>query len=385
MKFVLFSHPTFSVSQSMPRFARMIEAGMTARGHDVQVWTVHPRFYKIPFERMRKWFGYLDQFVIFPLEVRWRMLRLPKDTLFVFTDQALGPWIPLTKRRPHVIHCHDFLALRSSRGEFPEIATSWTGRLYQSLIQSGFAKGRNFISVSGNTQRELHRFLVHKPTISEVVYNGLNYPYYRLPVADAKREIHALSAPLPNEGFILHVGGNQWYKNRAAVLEIYEELAARMDRPPALWMVGMPPPEQLRERMRRLKRGQARFISGITNRQLQACYSLARALIFPSLEEGFGWPIVEAMACGCPVVTTAAAPMTEIGGSAAVFVPRVRVDDQRSIAGAAGALADLLSEGVSQTVARRSSGARQAQRFSTEAAMSQYERVYRSVLDSHGV
>jgi glycosyltransferase involved in cell wall biosynthesis len=384
MKIVMFSHPAFSVSQSMPRFAKMIEAGMKARGHEVEMWTADPRFYRIPLKRLKKWLGYLDQFVVFPVEAWLRMLRLPKDTLFVFTDQALGPWIKLVGRRPHVIHCHDLLALRSSLGEFPDTSTSWTGRLYQSYIQSGFTKGRNFISVSGNTRQELHRFLEEKPILSEVVYNGLNYPYSRLHVDEAGRELQALSVPWPEEGFILHVGGNQWYKNRAAVLAIYEELAARLDRPPALWMAGLPPPESLRERARNLKAGRVHFISGMTNLQLQACYSLARALIFPSLEEGFGWPIVEAMSCGCPVLTTGAAPMTEIAGDAAVFVPRVRVSDRSSVEHAADALERLLSEDVPEAEERRSRGMQQAAKFSTDAAISKYERVYREVLDGHG-
>lgn len=384
MKIVLFSHPDFSVSQSMPRFARMIEGGMAERGHEVQVWTAHPRLYRLPIKRLKKWLGYFDQFIVFPLEARWRLRHLPEDTLFVFADQALGPWVSLVKKRPHLIHCHDFLALRSSLGEFPGIDVSWTGRIYQSYIRSGFARGVNFVSVSSNTQHELHRFLSREPDLSTVVYNGLNFPYSRLSQIDAHREIRDLKVQFENEGFVLHVGGNQWYKNREAVLAIYEKMASELDRPPALWMVGAPPSEPLLERMQRMKYGRAYFISGASNRQLQACYSLARALIFPSLEEGFGWPIVEAMACGCPVVTTDAAPMTEIGGDAVVYIPRVRVDDESAIAHAASKLEKLLSEDASQADVRRSSGVRQAQLFSTEAAISKYENVYLEVLAANG-
>ena len=60
-------------------------------------------------------------------------------------------------------------------------------------------------------------------------------------------------------------------------------------------------------------------LSGVSETQLQALYSLAAALIFPSWHEGFGWPIAEAQACGCPVFTSMRPPMTEVGGDAAGY------------------------------------------------------------------
>jgi glycosyltransferase involved in cell wall biosynthesis len=53
---------------------------------------------------------------------------------------------------------------------------------------------------------------------------------------------------------------------------------------------------------------------------LRALYSGATGLIFPSLQEGFGWPIIEAQACGCPVFTSNILPMTEVGGHGAVYI-----------------------------------------------------------------
>ena len=67
--------------------------------------------------------------------------------------------------------------------------------------------------------------------------------------------------------------------------------------------------------------GKVKFITGLTDEQVCAIYNLAKVLLFPSLYEGFGWPIAEAFACGCPVITTNAAPMTEVGGSAAIYIP----------------------------------------------------------------
>ena len=68
---------------------------------------------------------------------------------------------------------------------------------------------------------------------------------------------------------------------------------------------------------------QVHIINGVSDEQLKQLYSNAEFLLFPSLEEGFGWPIAEAMASGCPVVTTGKAPMTEVGSNAALYISRL--------------------------------------------------------------
>ena len=66
MRIVLLAHPRFLDSQSMPRFAGMIQEGMTARGHDVEVWSPAAVFHHLPADsRLRKWLGYVDQYLVF--------------------------------------------------------------------------------------------------------------------------------------------------------------------------------------------------------------------------------------------------------------------------------------------------------------------------------
>ncbi len=57
----------------------------------------------------------------------------------------------------------------------------------------------------------------------------------------------------------------------------------------------------------------------VAEEDLRALYSRAEALLFPSFEAGYGWPVAEAQACGCPVGTSNRAPMTEVGGEAATY------------------------------------------------------------------
>ena len=195
-------------STSMPRFAEMIGEGMRARGHDIQYWTSPQNFFsRIPSSSpfVTKWLGYGDQFLIYPWHLKQAVSRMPADTLFVMTDQALGMWTPYIAHRLHVVHCHDFLALRSSLGEFSENPTGWTGRQYQRLIREGFSRARNFISVSEKTNSDLYRFLTEEHSISEVVYNGLNHSF--APISNGRSmELLRCKIPDTSSGAIIHVG-----------------------------------------------------------------------------------------------------------------------------------------------------------------------------------
>ena len=161
MRIALITHPAFMRSQSMPRFAGMLQAAYEARGHEVTVHTAQPVLSRWMrgrwWARWGKWAGYIDEYLLFPWVFRRQVARMPADTLFVFCDQALGPWCPLVRQRPHVVHAHDLLALRSALGLVPENPTSWSGRLYQRYIRRGFQQAQRFIAVSGRTKSDRRR------------------------------------------------------------------------------------------------------------------------------------------------------------------------------------------------------------------------------------
>lgn len=383
MYIVQFSHPDFLNSQSMPRFSRMISEGMRARGHRVDEWTAKPFFFNLPFpKRFKKWLGYIDQFIVFPLQVRRRLRQLPQATLFVFSDQALGPWVPLVANRPHVIHVHDFMALRSSLGEFAQNTMHWSGRQYQALIRHGFGHGRAFISVSEKTRTDLKRFLPANAQISEVVYNGLNFPFQCMSREDCLAVLAARNLIVPESGYLLHIGGNQWYKNRLGVLEIYAAYAQRVQNPLPLWMVGAPPTNSMKIiAQHAMSKGNVQFLEGFSDTQVCAAYSAARLLIFPSLAEGFGWPIAEALTCGCPVLTTDEAPMTEVGGEAAFYLPR-RPDSGGGdwAIQASKQVAEILALPLDQRQQRQMLGFKHAAQFHPQRTMNAYEKIYLQIV-----
>lgn len=370
----------------MPRFARMIGTAMQAKGHQVDYWApqavAHALFEKT---RIAKWAGYVDQYLIFPMQVRLRLMQRDRDTLYVFCDQALGPWVPLVRHLPHVVHAHDLLALRSALGLIPENPTSATGRLYQRYIRRGFRQARHFICVSRRTQDDLLEHGLVQPDTSRVVYNGLNHPYRPLDRAQAIRVLDRAGLAGSGRGMILHVGGGQWYKNTAGVLRLYARYAGRHGRPLPLWMVSPHPAsaDALAALAEVPPQGQVFFYQGIDNATLEAAYSVANAFLFPSLAEGFGWPIVEAQACGCPVITTDDAPMNEIAGPHAAYLPLLNAQDDVDRWATHGA--DVLESTLAQTL--HDPGGQQRQRrmdwaaqFTMHTAIESYLEVYEAVL-----
>jgi len=388
MRIVLFTHPSFLPSQSMPRFAQMLQLAYTARGHQVQMWAPLPRVYGwVPKGRLSKWAGYVDQYLLFPLWVRRQLPRQPADTLFVMADQALGPWVPLVKHRPHVVHAHDLLALRSALGEIPQNPTGFTGRIYQRYIRHGFAQARHFICISGRTRDDLERVGGVPASACEVVHNGLNQRFVPTPPAEARSLLRKAGLALPERGLLLHVSGGQWYKNLTGLLRLYAHYARTQAQPLPLWLVGVPQTDAIRAALTEVPaQGAVHFLYGIDHALLQAAYSQARAFLFPSLAEGFGWPIVEAQACGCPVITTDDTPMNEIGGPEARYLPLLRATDDAQAWAAHGArvLAELLAATPADQARRSAACVAWSKRFDADRVITQYLDIYEDVLvDPH--
>ena len=388
MNIVFFAHSPLLGSQSMPRFLNMLVEGMRKRGYSVKIFMPPLYLSRIAASAViKKWLGYFDQYVIFPHKVKSMLKHCAPDTLFVFVDHALGPWLPLVADRPHVLHCHDFMAQKSALGLVEENRTRFFGRIYQSYIHRGYRQGKHFISVSRKTRDDLHSFLQGQPVHSLVVYNGLNGSFTPQTPSYA-REMVSKHTGLPlHEGYLLHVGGNQWYKNRGGVIKIYNAWRSNSKNQLPLLMVGKSPDSDLLQAYERCPhKTDVHFCVNLPDDLLTMAYAGANAFLFPSLAEGFGWPIAEAMACGCPVVTTNAAPMTEVAGGAAFLIPGrpYGVASQgRWAAEAASVLQHVLELGASERAAVIEAGLLNARRFNPEAALDRIESIYRGVMNSY--
>ena len=327
-----------------------------------------------------KWLFYVDKFLLFPIQLRAVLRRERGPGVVVHVcDHSNAMYVRYLADVPHVITCHDMMPMRSALGEIPQNPTSWTGKIFQSLILKGLKAAKFIVCVSTATQRDLLRIAQYPEPQTRLIFNSLNYPYAPMPEPEARRRASALigsEAP-----FLLHVGGDAWYKNRVGVLAIYAELRRRLrakgqcDLPklvytgPSLARELAPFLEQDREMERDVIKAQ-----GVDNENLRALYSTAELLLFPSWDEGFGWPIIEAQACGCRVVTTGKPPMTEVGGAAAFYI-----DPQHPLE-AAGTVLEVLEQEPPERLKRREMGMANAARFKEELLMDEYIAVYRQLI-----
>jgi glycosyltransferase involved in cell wall biosynthesis len=324
MKILLIGNYLNDRQESMQRFAAFMVQGITEAGHEVrllrprsvggQLWTSA--------EGVGKWLGYGDKFALFPLVLR----RAVKNADVVHVcDHSSAIYTRYLQSVPHVVTCHDLLGIRSALGEVPQNPTRWTGRKLQRLILNGLTRAQHIACVSDATRRDLLRLAEISQMRVSRVYNSLHYPYSPMATYEANLRLRKLSVD-PSQPFILHVGGNQWYKNRVGVLRIFSALL-KVSKGCALKLVMVG--ERWNKEMRNFvtenrMSDRAMELTGVANEDLRALYSTATMMLFPSLYEGFGWPIVEAQACGCPVVTSSNSPMDEVGGDAAIYIdPKV--------------------------------------------------------------
>lgn len=320
----------------MLRFRAMLADGFSEMGHDVETWSPSPVFARLvpryKYSGFSKYLGYLDKLVLFPRQIRARIARarasgrLPGIVHIV--DQANAVYGPSFAGLPLMVTCHDLLQVRSSLGEFPAHTLPRRARSYQRWILRSLTGIPITVCSSQKTLADFLRLTGLPVERTRVISNGLNYPFAPLSRPDAQALLNPLfaqqgiaSSADDARGFILNVGGGQWYKNRPALLKIYKALRGMIAPAPRLVMVGKPLSPDDQRLANELGLGaDLLHLSNITGKHLEAAYSAAEALIFPSLEEGFGWPVAEAQACGCAVFTTNRPPMTEVGGNGAEYI-----------------------------------------------------------------
>ena len=225
-------------------------------------------------------------------------------------------------------------------GHFPENPVGVTGRTFQQLIARGLRQAQAILCVSRKTRDDLEQYLGVPEERLHVVPNALPWPYK--PVSrDACAPLLRSVGVEPGEQYFFHIGGNHWYKNRGAAIEIFAELRKLPQYAGAkLVMAGGPMTAALREIAREAS-GSTRHCWRRWGSATSTCRRSIAArsrLLFPSLEEGFGWPILEAQACGCPVVTTDRPPMNEVAGGAAILIDPAKPET------AAQAVADALQD-----------------------------------------
>jgi len=351
--------------KSMARYAELLYSELLKRGYEAEIIQPVPvvaRFVSAG-NRLFHWLAYVDKFILFPPLLWWRARRA--DVVHV-CDHSNSFYLRWTGKIPNLITAHDALAIRSALGHFPQNPTRWAGVRLQRWILAGLMHAGRIVCVSEKTRQDFQSLLFGGPPMT-VISNPLSGEF-RSARAEDVTAVRAACGLVAGDEYLLHVGKDNWYKNRPGVLRIFSELREfPRFRQVKLIMAGAPLPGALRETAREL--GGVMECVEPSDKQLRALYTGALALLFPSLEEGFGWPILEAQACGCPVITSARPPMSEVGGQAAILI------DPEDTAKAAA----VIAAGIQEADTLRLAGLANARAYSLDNTIDRYCEIYREI------
>ncbi len=177
----------------------------------------------------------------------------------------------------------------------------------------GLMHASQYITVSHNTANDLRRIL---PGIPEgrvtVAYNGVSLKYPGEAVIEDFKSRYNIKRP-----YFLMVGARKGYKNGELFFQAFRKLGTLRNK---LAVVCTGPVKTLEADFAECLGGANVHMLEVDDSELEAVYAGAIALVYPSKYEGFGMPVVEAMACRCPVITTFAGSLREVAGDAALFV-----------------------------------------------------------------
>ena len=293
-----------------------------------------------------------------------QLSRLAPDVCH-FTNSVGSWWTPC----PSIVTIHD-----TTLWLFPRYHPRRRLLSMRPFIPLGAARARAIIAVSAATKRDVVRTLKIPEAKVHVVYEA-PAPHFRPLVRGEALEAVRSRYNLPST-FVLYVGTIEPRKNLSRLLQAFEVVHRDGFGKQVLVLVGSRGWHDaaiLTAAERLGLDGVVRLLGRVPVDDLVALYNLADAVAFPSLYEGFGLPVVEAMACGTPVVSSPNGSLSEVVGDAAELV------DPTNVESIATGLRNVLSD-PDHRAALRAAGLAQAARFSWETAAEQTREIYESVL-----
>ena len=250
--------------------------------------------------------------------------RIPRGyDLYHFTTQMLGAGVRHTSRA--VVTVHDLIALRV-RGNHSPLST-WLRRRHLAPLR----EARGLIFSSDFSRRDFLAAFDYPPERTTVAHLGVEPGFRRMDRTEARARLGLE----PDRPVLLHVGSEERRKNVETLLDAMPRLRRRWPDLLLLRVGGMSSRSRGRIARHGLS-GHVRYLGGLSDADLAACYAAADLFVFPSYYEGFGLPLLEAMQAGCPVVAANATSVPEVVGTAGVLVPDPR--DPEALAQAVEAL-----------------------------------------------
>lgn len=295
-------------------------------------------------------------------------LKNKKNSIY----HAPGCILPVRMPRPSVITVHDLVPV-----QFPQWCRRSSVAYYQLALRGSVMRADRIIAVSETVKKDILARYPVSPAKIHVVYHGVGARFRRVCDADILQAV-ARCYRLP-ERYLLFVGNIEPRKNLEVLVRAFSILKQNYAEPVKLVIAGQKGWKYgpLYKAVQELRLADDIVFTGyVRDEHMPAIYSMADVFVFPSLYEGFGLPLLEAMACEVPVVISGAGALPEVAGEAALQVPA------NHIAALAGCMLQLLSDaGLRREYAAR--GLARARQFSWENTARGVLNVYNSL--QHGI
>ena len=248
----------------------------------------------------------------------WRLWRDRLD-LFHSTHYVIPP---LARARA-VVTIHDIIHVL-----YPQFLPNRAALIYaRVMIRRALRRADRIITVSNNSKRDLVDYYGISPARIDVIYNGVAARFRAdLPRAESDRVTAKYGLPRP---YLLFLGGEKPHKNVRNVLRAFAEARRDQALPHALVLAGPMPKNRSRVEalIAALDLGAHVARPGVVPEEdLPGLFAGADAFLYPTLYEGFGLPVAEAMACGVPVLTSSTSALQEIAGGYAYLVDPMDID-----------------------------------------------------------
>jgi glycosyltransferase involved in cell wall biosynthesis len=265
----------------------------------------------------------------------WEQIKLPKLIKDYKCDilHCTGNTAPLKLKIPLIVTLHDIIFKEGSIFKLISSNASWyqkIGNLYRRIIvEKVVKKSHRIITVSNFEKNNIaNNFKVDGKNL-RAIHNGVNKSFSSNYLLDKKLEIRR-KYNLP-ERFVLHIGNSDPRKNTKRVLHAFHKYTLESCSDYKLVIVGMNNAklESIMPELHLLNDLKSNIVltGYVSDEDLPIIFNMARLFLFPSLREGFGIPLLEAMASGIPVITSNTSSMPEVAGNAALLIDPSKTEE----------------------------------------------------------